>query len=395
MTAATTARPPQRAAADPAWAAAHATARAAAHPLAPRPVPILEAAGLILAAPLVAQSAAPAADTAAMDGYAVAGPGPWRLTGRRLAGERAPAPALAAGRAVEIATGATVPAGTDAVLPYEDSAVDGGFVTGTPGRPHIRRAGEHGRPGDLLLPAGRPVTPVAVAAALQFGVAEAPVVPRPRVALLITGDEVVLTGSPGPGQVRDVFAPLVDALVVRCGGAPAAARLVPDDRDALRTALRTAGAHVVVVSGASSAGAADHLHAVLDRLGAVWLVDGVACRPGHPQGLAALPDGRWVVSLPGNPGAGLVAALTLLEPLVTALAGRPEPPPHTAPVTGALRRRPGCTHIVPVTVAGGGPARIVPGAGSAGLRAVAAADALAVIDDTWQPGAPARLLTLP
>ncbi|MFI5908608.1 molybdopterin-binding protein [Dactylosporangium sp. NPDC051541] len=377
-----------------AWADAHAAGRAAAQPLAARLVAVERAAGLVLAAPVVAATGSPAVDIAAMDGYAVAGPGPWRLIGRRLAGEVPAVAGLAAGQAMEIATGATVPGGVDAVLPYEDSTLDAEVVAGTPARAHIRRAGENGQAGDLILAAGRVVTRVAVAAALQFGVDTVAVVPRPRVALLVTGDEVVLEGRPSAGQVRDVFTPLVGAVVERAGGTLAAARHVADDADALRDAIVAADTDVVVVSGSSSAGAADHLRDTLERLGAGWFVDGVACRPGHPQGLAGLPDGRRVVSLPGNPFAGLVAALTLLEPLVAATAGRAEPAPVTAAVTGQARPRPGCTHIVPVALHDGR-GRILHNARAGGLRAVAAADALAVLGDTWTSGDPARLLDLP
>ncbi|MFD0580408.1 molybdopterin-binding protein [Dactylosporangium darangshiense] len=158
--------------------------------------------------------------------------------------------------------------------------------------------------------------------------------------------------------------------------------------------MGAAGGDVVAVTGASSRGAADHLRAVLDWLGARWLVDGVACRPGHPQGLAALPDGRWVVSLPGNPFAGLVAALTLLEPLLARLAGRPAAPARTAPVHGEAKPFPAGTRIVPVALAGGR-AVVVPGARPAGLRAAAAADALAVLDATWRSGGDGLLLALP
>ncbi|MEU8184016.1 molybdopterin-binding protein [Micromonospora sp. NPDC049044] len=109
----------------------------------------------------------------------------------------------------------------------------------------------------------------------------------------------------GPGQVRDALAPVVTALTIRAGGEVAHHRLLPDHADALHNAITRAHVDVVVITGSSSAGAADHLRGVLATLNARWHIDGVACRPGRPQALASTADGRWIVGLPGNPFAGL------------------------------------------------------------------------------------------
>jgi molybdopterin molybdotransferase len=368
------------------WEQAYAIARDTPQPLPSRHVTVSAATKRVLAAPILAQSAVPAFDAAAMDGYAVAGPGPWTVTGRIMAGHPAETHTLIAGTAVEIGTGAPVPAGADAVLPYENSRRDGLTVTGTIGpRTHIRRIGDDARPGDLIVSSGRIVTATVAAAAVQAGIEEVLVHRPPTVTLLVTGDEVITSGTPGPGQVRDSFTGLVHAVIDRAGGMLTTSRLLRDDAALLNAALDNADTDVVVVSGSSSAGAADHLHAVLNTEQAIWHVRGVACRPGHPQALAALPDGRWVISLPGNPYAGLVAALTLLEPLLRALAGRRVGPlPRTA-VTGTATLTPGGVRIVPVLLDGAA-ARIIPGTGAAGLRAAAAADALAVLPEGWTTG---------
>ncbi|MET7420703.1 molybdopterin molybdotransferase MoeA [Dactylosporangium sp. NPDC005555] len=377
------------------WAQAYATAWQVARPLAPVWLPVGDAVRQPLAAPVEARTAAPAFDAAAMDGYAVAGAGPWQVVGRILAGGPDPVPRLEHGDAAEIATGARVPAGAEAVLPYEDCHRCGDIVSGPrTARTHIRRAGEDTAPGDLLAPAGRVFTATAAAAAAQVGVERVRVRPRPGVDVLVTGDEVVLHGRPGPGQVRDVFAPLVAAVTDRAGGELRSYRRVDDDPAALRTAIDAAEAPVLVVTGSSSVGVADHLHGVLDDCPATWHVDGVACRPGHPQALARTAGGRWVVGLPGNPYAGLVAALTLLEPLLATLAGHHRRPLPAAPVSGTVTLFPGGCRIVPVETTGDG-ARILPGARSASLRAAAAADALAVLDAGWTAGTAAPLLRLP
>ncbi|WP_430785553.1 molybdopterin molybdotransferase MoeA [Actinoplanes sp. G11-F43] len=373
-----------------AWSRAYAIARDSARPLPGRVVPVTGAVGLVLAEQVRCARPVPAFDNAAMDGFAVAGDGPWTITGRVLAGT-ADAGTLAPGHAVEIGTGAVVPVGADAVLPYEDCVVSGDTVTGSVGpRRHIRRAGDSLAVGAPVVPAGRTVTATVAAAVVQAGVDRVAVHQPPAVSLLVTGDEVISDGVPGPGQVRDTFTGLVTAVTGRAGGIMAGRCRLPDDRDRLQRAVDRAGGDVIVVSGSSSAGAADHLHELLSAAGATWLVRGVACRPGHPQALAVLPDGRWVVSLPGNPYAGLVAALTLLEPLLTALSGRTAAILPMLPVTGSPKLMPGGVRIVPVTADGA-----LVAAGPVGLQAAAAADWLAVLADDWTPGAPAPLLRVP
>jgi molybdopterin molybdotransferase len=120
-------------------------------------------------------------------------------------------------------------------------------------------------------------------------------------------------------------------------------------------------------------------------------VDQVACRPGHPQLLASLPGGRWLVGLPGNPFAGLVAGVTLLQPLLRGLTGLPPARPWRLPVHGEVQPAPGITRLVPVTL-GGDCAVVVPGARPASLSGAGLADALAVLEDGWTPGAPADVL---
>jgi molybdopterin molybdotransferase len=150
---------------------------------------------------------------------------------------------------------------------------------------------------------------------------------------------------------------------------------------------------VAVVTGASSVGRADHLHRVLGALGARWHVDGVACRPGHPQLLARTVDGGWVVGLPGNPLAGLVGCVTLLLPLLDGLLGLAPRPALRLPLSGPGRPVEGGTRLAPVLIDGGA-AVLVDGARPASLRAAAAADALAVVEAGWSAGAPVEVLPL-
>jgi molybdopterin molybdotransferase len=377
------------------WRDAYGLATRVATPLPRTRLPVGVATGLVLADPVCAPGPAPAFDTAAMDGFAVAGAGPWRVVGRVLAGHPGTQP-LVAGCAVEIATGAIVPAGATAVLPYEQSQRTGDRVSGRPGdSDHIRRTGDDMRTGDELMAAGRVLTATAVSALTQAGAPDVWVHRAPRVAVYVTGDEVVRHEAPALGQVRDAFGPLVTALVTRAGGTVVHDEVLGDDRELLRAAI--AGCQdvdVVVVTGSSSVGVADHLRSVLRAEELCRHVDGVRCRPGRPQTLTRLRDGRWLVGLPGNPFAGLVAGLTLLEPVVTALSGRRPAPLAALPVAAGTHPVPGLTRLVPVRV-DGATATAVPGARAGNLRAVASADAIAVLEPQWTDGAVADLLAVP
>ncbi|GAA0991238.1 molybdopterin-binding protein [Nocardiopsis tropica] len=350
--------------------------------------PLAGALGATLGADLVAAVDVPALDSAAMDGYAVSGEGPWSVLGRSLAGRRCPVVRLGGGEAVEVATGAVLPDGTTAVLPRELATESSGAVRGGIGEGrHIRRRGETTAAGTPVARRGSPVTPALLGLAASLGRDTLPVV-RPLVRVLVTGDEVVVEGAPRPGAVRDAIGPVLPGLVAWAGGACAPGDAVPDRGRDLARALGVAGpAEVVAVCGSSSAGPADHLRPVLARLGARVVVDGVACRPGHPQLLAVLPSGTVVVGLPGNPGAALAAALTLLVPVLSGRADRRDPA-HAGRrigLIGPTGPHPSDTRLVPVRVSQDLAVEL-PVSGSADLRGAATADALAVVPPSRVPG---------
>jgi molybdopterin molybdotransferase len=378
------------------WPDARTTAGASGTALPPESRPLADCAGLALAEPLTALSELPAFDTSAMDGYAVAGEAPWTVVGEVLAGTAWP-DRLTAGSAVGIATGAPVPEGVTAVLPVEQATRSGDAVDGAvqAGR-HIRRRGEECRAGELLVPAGTPVGAAVLGLAAATGHDTLRAHPLPRVVALITGDELLERGLPRGGQVRDALGPQLTRLVAGHGGALVARSHVPDRAELLVRAVDDAGADVVVTTGASSVGPADHLRRVLGELGAEVLVDGVACRPGHPQLLARLPDGRIVVGLPGNPLAAVVAAVTVLAPLLAGLAGRSPVPPRTALLSTAVRSAPDATRLLPVRLAGLR-AEPVRHTGPGMLRGAALADALAVVPpgSAGDAGSEVEVLPLP
>ena len=192
------------------WADARQAARDTVKPLEAVELPLDGALGLALASPVRALVALPGYDNSAMDGYAVAGTGPWTVVGVvRAGGAPHPSP-LPPGTAVEIATGAPVPPGTRAVLPVEHSVHKGRRVTGTvaDGK-HVRRRGEDCPEGRELLGTATTVTAAGLGVAAQAGHDTLLVHRRPRVAVVVTGDELETSGRPRPGRVRDAIGPML------------------------------------------------------------------------------------------------------------------------------------------------------------------------------------------
>ncbi|MEU3947436.1 molybdopterin molybdotransferase MoeA [Streptomyces sp. NPDC029526] len=391
------------------WAEARAVAERAGRPgragrRAPVSVTLDAALGLTLAAPLTALTDLPSFDTSAMDGWAVAGPGPWEVREEGVLAGRAAHPPLTDGEAVRIATGARIPPDTTAVLRSEHGRTDaaGRLHLDTAHGPRtvaqgqdIRPRGQECRSGDQLLAVGTLVTPAVLGLASAAGYDTLTVVPRPRAEVLVLGDELLTRGLPHDGLIRDALGPMLPPWLRALGADVVSVRRIGDDAEALHEAIATSGAEVVVTTGGTAAGPVDHVHPTLHRLGAELLVDGVGVRPGHPMLLARVHDHQHLVGLPGNPLAAVSGLLTLAEPLLRTLAARPAPEPYTMPLRGTVQSHPRDTRLVPVVLRGD---HAVPlhYNGPAMLRGVAAADALAVVlPGGARPDEETELLDLP
>lgn len=374
-------------------------AHAAAVPLAPSRVRLEDAAGLTLAEVLRARGPIPAFDTAAMDGYAICGAGPYRLRGQVTAGTTRHE-VLRPDEAIGISTGAQVPTGATAILRLEDAVIEGNMVTGphlAPGK-HIRRAGEDAATGSQLAPEGSAIGPAMLGLAAACGYDHLVVTPRPQVRVVVTGGELIRSGVSGRGLVRDALGPMLPALVAEMGGNVIGMAYVPDrPANQLAAAVQAAAdddVPVIVVTGSTSVGPTDRLRRCLHQRGAGSIVDTVACRPGHPQLLAGLRPDQWIVGLPGNPFAALVAAHTLLAPLLAGLTGRPFPSLSTGYVVGDVRRpAAGLTRLIPVA-RDGGDMRALGGDRPPFLGGAALADGLAAIPADWTPALRVPLITL-
>ncbi|WP_430378341.1 molybdopterin molybdotransferase MoeA [Streptomyces sp. B1-3] len=366
---------------------------------APVSVRLDDALGLTLAAPLDALTDLPSFDTSAMDGWAVSGPGPWSVRDEGvLAGHAEPA-SLADGEAARIATGARIPADTTGVLRSEHGQLDEkGRLHATREVTHgqdIRPRGQECRSGDQLLPPGTLVTPAVLGLAAAAGYDTLTAVPRPRVDVLVLGDELLTEGTPRGGLIRDALGPMLPPWLRALGAEVTAVRRLGDSAKALHQAVSGSTADVIVTTGGTAAGPVDHVHPTLERIGAELLVDGVKVRPGHPMLLARTKENQHLVGLPGNPLAAVSGLLTLAEPLLRTLAARPAPEPYTLPLRDEAHGHPYDTRLVPVVLRGDSAVPLHYN-GPAMLRGIAAADALAVVPPGGaREGQEAELLDLP
>ncbi len=335
---------------------------AAAPALGAETVPLGQGAlGRVLAEDVAAPDPVPAFDGSAMDGFAlraadIAGAGPQTPVALRLVGEsRAGHPAevtLGEREAIAISTGAVLPRGADAVLRLEDTRTNDGVVHAlaavAPGT-DIRRAGEDVRAGTTVVALGTAIGPAQLGALAAVGRAELRCARRPRVSVLVTGDELLAPGEPArPGGVRDTSSFTVPALALRAGAELAGVERVRDEPEATRAAISRAleRADVTVICGGVSVGAHDHVRPSLAALEVQERFWGLALRPGAPAWFGT--RGRALVfGLPGNPVSAMVTFVLLVGPALRALQGRPPLPPRASAVFEADYRKPaGRAHAV-------------------------------------------------
>ena len=298
-------------------------------------VAIADAAGRVLAAPLHALRTQPPFSASAMDGYAVRAadvatvPARLSITGTAAAG-RLFAGSVGPGEAVRIFTGAPVPDGADTIAIQENVRASGDdivevLVSVARGR-HIRPVGMDFTEGALLLAQGRLLDPAALSLAASANHAAVPVVRRPLVALIATGDELLPPGSTtGPDQIIASNSFGVGAIARQAGAEVLDLGIVPDRLALIEAAVAraiAAGADVVVTLGGASVGDHDLVHRVLVGLGMELGFWKIAMRPGKPLMYGLLGNTRCL-GLPGNPVASLVCSHLFLKPLLMRLGGRP------------------------------------------------------------------------
>lgn len=300
-------------------------------------IPLREARGRVLAGDVMAPADVPPFSRAAMDGYAVRAvdtAGATRETPVRLrcveqiyTGQM-PVQALAAGLCSEVATGAPMPEGADAVVMVEETTASGDavqlFTTANAGQ-NIGRQGQDIRKGQLVLPAGTVLTASRVGAIAAVGQTGVLVYARPRVAILSTGNEVVEPGTPlSPGQIYDINSYTLAAVVAEHGGVPVIHRTAVDTlEDLSRSVDECLADDVLVFSGGSSVGTRDLMLDVIRAKGEV-LFHGIAVKPGKPTAFGRI-GGKLAFGMPGYPTSCLTNAYVLLVPVLRRLARLPAP----------------------------------------------------------------------
>jgi len=308
--------------------------RSAAKPLGTETVTIVEAAGRVLANPVVAQIDSPRSDVSAMDGYAVREadldslPASLKVIGESFAGSGFDG-SVSPGACVRIFTGAPVPSGADRVVMQENVRREGDLeiIDEQPGSAsQVRRRGSDFATGDELLAAGRRIDPRAIVAAAAADLAELEVYRRPRLHILSTGDELA---QPGTARSRAHAIPEsvslgVAALAEQWGAECLGRTCLRDDLHSKESAAAAAlnAAEVIVVTGGASVGEKDFAKAMFEPLGLELVFSKVSIKPGKPAWLGRVGE-KLVMGLPGNPTSALVTARLFLAPVLAGLTGAP------------------------------------------------------------------------
>ncbi len=312
-------------------------------------VPLVDADGRVVSRDVTAPMDVPPFDRAAMDGYAVvaadtfgAGTHAAKTLTRvdRVFTGQVPTRGIGPGECIEIATGAPMPAGADAVVMVEETEREGDAVRVTTPvypRQNVGFRGADIAAGQVVVTAGQVLNPAKVGAVAATGVRDLEVFARPSVAILSTGNEIAEPGQPlGPGQIYDINRFTLDTIVRRHGGTSAALPIAADSVESLSAALDLARPHdIIVFSGGSSVGERDLILDVLRQRGTVHF-HGIAVKPGKPTVFGAI-DGTPVFGMPGYPTSCLSNAYLLLVPFLRAVARLPKWMPQT--IEAPLARR--------------------------------------------------------
>ncbi|CAN5685971.1 molybdopterin molybdotransferase MoeA [soil metagenome] len=318
----------------------HATALPAGHR------PLSEALGCLLAEEVTADRDLPPFDKALVDGFAVRasdlaelGPDAELAIGEEILAGRTPSRSLGSQEAALIMTGAPLPEGADAVIRVEDSDRRGERVAFRPRRPielglNRMTRGREMRAGEVLLRPGAKLNAGRLGLLASVGRADPLVIPRPILAIASTGDEIVAPDqAPGPGQIRNSNAPLLEGLAKSSGAEARCLPIAPDEPEALRAILKQGlQADVLLITGGVSAGKLDLVPGTLEALGVRAIFHKVRLKPGKPLLFGIGPEreggrpGALVFGLPGNPVSGVVGFLLFVRPALDVLKGQPKRP---------------------------------------------------------------------
>lgn len=334
--------------------------------------------------------------TSAMDGYAVAGIGPWRIIGEVKAGLPMKV-ALAEGYAVGIATGAVIPLGARGVIRWEIATVSENILEGEVfDNQEIRPAAHECKAGDVLAEAGTVLNPGTLGLLSAAGLDQLWVTRKPRVALVLFGDEIQLAGVPSDGLVRDALGPQLPGWLEKLGCEVISSKFISDEISLVVQALVHAcnSADIVITTGGTAHGPRDFLHEAILSIDAQILIDTVAVRPGHPMLLARLHQCA-VLGLPGNPQSAIVALMSLGAPVIASMLGHSANELPTVVTRSELSAPADFTRLIIGNIVNG-QFEVGQYLGSAMLRGLAHATGFAVVRQEFtNAGDSVRWLSLP
>ena len=360
------------------WDLARIAARASVSRLPSEVVSLADGIDRTLAKDLLALVDLPSYETSAMDGYAVSGDGPWKIVGIVKAGSPM-TEFLESGTAVRIATGAVIPSGTFGVVRWELAEVTDETLNAVVNQGgEIRPAGLECRKDQVISESGTVLTPAWIGLLASAGWDTLEVTRRPRVEIILLGDEIQLSGIPENGLVRDALGPQLPGWLTRMGADVVAISYVADELQHVVDAITLARTRtdLIVTTGGTADGPRDYLHSALEIVGAKLIVDRVKVRPGHPMLLANF-DSVALLGLPGNPQSAIVGLMSLGQPVIDALLGRPLSELENVITIKEIKAREDFTRLVLGTISEG---RFNEGEhlGSAILRGLAHATGFAV-----------------
>ena len=334
--------------------------------------------------------------TSAMDGYAVAGIGPWAIIGEVKAGLPMKGE-LAEGCAVGIATGAVIPLGTRGVIRWEIASVSENILEGEVfENQDIRPAAHECRVGDVLAIAGTELNPGSIGLLSAAGLDQLWVTRKPKVALVLFGDEIQLAGIPSDGLVRDALGPQLPGWLEKMGCEVMSTKYISDEISMVVQALVQTcnSADIVITTGGTAQGPRDFLHEALSQINAQILIDTVAVRPGHPMLLARLNQCA-LLGLPGNPQSAIVALISLGAPVIASMLGQSERELPTVATRSELTAPADFTRLIIGNIVDG-QFEVGQYLGSAMLRGLAHATGFAVVTkELTIAGESVRWLSLP
>ena len=375
-----------------------------ANPLPAARIPVGESLGCVLAENVLSDLDSPPWDKSMVDGYAIrvadlsTGTAELKVLEEVVAGA-VPSQPIQPGTATRIMTGAPIPAGTEAVVMVERTELLANDRVRIEAPPHevgqnILRCGSSFRRGTVIVPSGTTIGPVHVGLFCEVGRAKPLVIPRPRVAILSTGNELVSAAEiPQPGQIRNSNGPMLAALVAKVRATPQQLGVARDELDALRRLVAEGlKSDVLVLSGGVSAGVLDLVPQVLNELGVEQVFHKVSIKPGKPLWFGVRHrEGRrtLVFGLPGNPVSSLVGFELFVRPAIERMAGRTAAPHQTYRAKigdGRVHQRGNRMTYHPAVRESGAPhgsdlptVKLLSWHGSADLRTLADANLLAIL----------------